>query len=167
MLYSGRNEHRGEGQRRVVNTFDIVVVAVVGGLTFLGLWKGMVKQLVALAGVVAGYMIAMRFYGPASRFLTSFHPGTAKVICFVAIFVACILCAHILGWAAGKLFGISGLGFLNRIGRIRKGLCHRLPCSNCIHRLSSGEQQSFQGLINHQIYSAGCGNNEEHHPRRC
>jgi membrane protein required for colicin V production len=116
MLYSGRNEHRGEGQRRVVNTFDIVVVAVVGGLTFLGLWKGMVKQLVALAGVVAGYMIAMRFYGPASRFLTSFHPGTAKVICFVAIFVACILCAHILGWAAGKLFGISGLGFLNRIG---------------------------------------------------
>ncbi len=99
-----------------MNTFDIAVVVVVGGLTLLGLFKGMVKQLVALAGVVAGYMIAMRFYEPASRFFTSFSPGTAKVISFIAIFVACILCAHIIGWVAGKLFGISGLGFLNRIG---------------------------------------------------
>ena len=99
-----------------MNTFDIVVVAVVGGLTVLGLWKGLVKQLVALAGVVAGYMIAMRFYGPVSGFLTSFRPGTAKVISFVIIFVACILCAHLLGYAAGKLLGISGLGFLNRVG---------------------------------------------------
>jgi membrane protein required for colicin V production len=99
-----------------MNTFDIAVVVAVGGLTLLGLFKGMVKQLVALAGVVAGYMAAMRFCEPASRFLTSFRPGTAKVISFVAIFFACIFCAHIIAWAVGKLFGISGLGFLNRIG---------------------------------------------------
>ena len=99
-----------------MNTFDIAVVVVVGALTLLGLLKGMVKQLVALAGVVAGYMVAMRFYEPASRFFTSFHPGTAKVISFIAIFVASIICAHIIGGVVGKLFGISGLGFLNRIG---------------------------------------------------
>ena len=99
-----------------MSTFDIAVVVVVGGLTLLGLFKGMVKQLVALAGVVAGYMMAMRFYEATSRFFTSLSPGTAKVISFIAIFVACILCAHIIGWMVGKLFGISGLGFLNRIG---------------------------------------------------
>jgi membrane protein required for colicin V production len=110
------NKRLDEDRRRVMNTFDIVVVVVVGGLTLLGLFKGMVKQLVALAGVVAGYMVAMRFYEPASRFFTSFHPGTAKVISFIAIFVACIICAHIIGGVVGKLFGISGLGFFNRIG---------------------------------------------------
>ena len=99
-----------------MNTFDIAVVVVVGGLTVLGLFKGMVKQLVALAGVVAGYMMAMRFYEPASQFFTSFRPGTAKVISFIAIFAVCIVCAHIIGEVVGKLFGISGLGFLNRIG---------------------------------------------------
>jgi membrane protein required for colicin V production len=99
-----------------MNTFDIAVVLVVGGLTVLGFFKGMVKQLVALAGVVAGYMMAMRFYEPASHFFTSFRPGTAKVISFIAIFAVCIVCAHIIGELVGKLFGISGLGLLNRIG---------------------------------------------------
>jgi membrane protein required for colicin V production len=96
--------------------FDIIVIAVVGVLTFLGLWKGMVRQLFSLAGVIAGYLLAMRFYEPASRYLTSFHPGTAKVISFVAIFIACIIVAHILGWIVGKVFELPGLGLLNRIG---------------------------------------------------
>ena len=99
-----------------MNTFDIGVVLVIGGLTLLGLFKGMVKQIIGLAGVVAGYILAMRFYEPMSRFFTSFRPGTAKAISFIAIFVACILCAHIIVWAVGKLFGVLGLGFLNRIG---------------------------------------------------
>jgi membrane protein required for colicin V production len=99
-----------------MNTFDIAVVVVVGGLTVLGFFKGLVKQLVALAGVVAGYMMAMRFYEPASHYLTSFRPGTARVISFIAIFAVCIFCAYIIGELVGKLFGISGLGFLNRIG---------------------------------------------------
>ena len=96
--------------------FDIIVLAVIGILTIIGLWKGIVKQLFGLLGVIAGYMLAMRFYQPCSKFLTSFHPGTAKAISFTAIFLACILVAHLLGWAAGRLFAISELGFLNRIG---------------------------------------------------
>ena len=96
--------------------FDIIVIAVIGILTIIGLWKGMVRQLFGFAGLVAGYMLAMRFYQPCSKYLTSFHPGTAKAISFIAIFLACILVAHIIGWVVGRFFAISGLGFLNRIG---------------------------------------------------
>jgi len=96
--------------------FDIIVVAVIGVLTIIGLWKGMVKQISGLVGVIAGYVLAMRFYQPCSKFLTSIHPGGAKVISFIAIFLACILVAHLIGWGIGKLFTISKLGFLNRIG---------------------------------------------------
>jgi uncharacterized membrane protein required for colicin V production len=39
--------------------FDIIVFAVVGILTIIGLWKGFVRQLFGLLGVVAGYMLAM------------------------------------------------------------------------------------------------------------
>jgi membrane protein required for colicin V production len=97
--------------------FDIIVLAVVGVLTLLGLWKGLVRQVVGLAGVAAGYVTAMKFYGPlAAKFLTGFRPATGKVISFLAIFIACIVAASIVGWIAGKLMGAAGLGILNRVG---------------------------------------------------
>ena len=96
--------------------FDIIVLAVIGIFTIIGLFNGMVKQLFGLAGVVAGYMLAMRYYELCSKYLTSFHPGTAKAISFIAIFLACIVVAHIIGWVVGRFFTISGLGFFNRIG---------------------------------------------------
>lgn len=96
--------------------FDIIVLAVIGILTLIGLFHGMVKQLFGLAGIVAGYILAMRYYELCSKYLTSLHPGTAKALRFIAIFLACVIVAHIIGWAVGRFFTISGLGFLNRIG---------------------------------------------------
>lgn len=96
--------------------FDIIVLVAIAALTIAGLFNGMVKQLFGLAGIVAGYMLAMKFYQPCSKFLTSFPPGTARAISFIAIFISCILFAHIIGWLVGRFFDISGLGFLNRIG---------------------------------------------------
>ena len=96
--------------------FDIIVLAVIGILTLIGLFHGMVKQLFGLAGIVAGYILAMRYYELCSKYLTNLHPGTAKALSFIAIFLACVIVAHIIGWAVGRFFTISGLGFLNRIG---------------------------------------------------
>ncbi len=97
--------------------FDIVVLVVVAVLTLLGLWKGLVRQIVGLAGVAAGYVIATKFYGPlAAKFLTGFRPATGRVISFLAIFIACIIAASIIGWIAEKLMNTAGLGILNRIG---------------------------------------------------
>jgi membrane protein required for colicin V production len=96
--------------------FDIIVLAIIGILTIAGLFSGMVKQLFGLVGVIGGYVLAMRYYQLCAKYLTTFHPGTARVISFVVIFLACIVLAHIIGWLIGRLFTISGLGFLNRIG---------------------------------------------------
>jgi len=99
-----------------MSMFDIIVIAIIGILTIIGLWKGMVKQLFGLLGVIAGCILAMKFYQPCSKFLTSFNPGTAKTVSFIVIFLVCILVAHLIGWAVGRFFVISKLGFLNRIG---------------------------------------------------
>jgi membrane protein required for colicin V production len=97
--------------------FDIVVLVVVVVLTLLGLWKGLVRQIVGLAGVAAGYVIATKFYGPlAAKFLTGFRPATGRVISFLTIFIACIIAASIIGWIAEKLMNTADLGILNRIG---------------------------------------------------
>ena len=74
------------------------------------------RQIVGLVGVVAGYVIAMRFAGPlADNFLASFLPVTRQVIAFLAVFFACVLAASILGWILGKVMTGAGLGILNRI----------------------------------------------------
>jgi membrane protein required for colicin V production len=96
--------------------FDIIVLAVIGILTIAGLLSGMVKQLFGLAGVIGGYMLAMKYYQFCSKYLMSFHPGTARALSFIAIFLACIILAHIIGWLVGKFVTTTGLGFLNRIG---------------------------------------------------
>jgi len=96
--------------------FDIIVLAVVGVLMLLGLWKGLVRQIIGLAGVAAGYAIAIKFYGPlAAKFLTGFRLAMGHVISFLAIFIACIIAASIIGWIAEKLMNTAGLGILNRI----------------------------------------------------
>jgi len=99
-----------------MSVFDIIVIAVIGILTIIGFWKGMVKQAFGLLGVIAGCILATRFYQPCSKFLTSTNPGTAKVISFIAIFFACVLVVNLIGWGIGRLFTVSKLGFLNRIG---------------------------------------------------
>ncbi|MHB8131931.1 MAG: CvpA family protein [Mobilitalea sp.] len=98
-----------------MSLFDIIVIAVIGILTIIGFYNGMVRQLFGLAGFVAGYMLATRYYQTCSKFLTSFHPVTARAISFITIFLACIVVAHIIAWAIEKLFTHSEFGFLNRI----------------------------------------------------
>ena len=149
--------------------FDIIVLAVIGILTIIGLWKGVVKQFFGLLGVVAGYLLAMRFYQPCSKFLTSIYPGTAKVISFIAIFLASILVAHLIGWGVGRLLAISKLGFINRIGGGLLGFLervpHRLGYGDSNNRLSSRRYQPFQKILNHQIYFAHYGRIEESRTR--
>jgi membrane protein required for colicin V production len=95
---------------------DIIILAIIVILTIIGWWKGMVKQFFGLAGIIAGYILAVKFYQPCAKFLTGFHPGTARIISFIAIFLACILVAHLMGWAVGRFTNGPKLGLLNRIG---------------------------------------------------
>jgi membrane protein required for colicin V production len=96
--------------------FDIVVLAVIGILTIIGFWKGTVRQLFGLLGVVSGYVLALRYYQLCSKFLTHFHPGIAKAISFIAICLVCIIVAHLIAWAVERFINISKLGFFNRVG---------------------------------------------------
>jgi membrane protein required for colicin V production len=97
--------------------FDIVVLAVVGLSILRGIWKGLIRQVVGLVGVAAGYIMAMHFHATlAGRFLKGFSPVTGHIIAFLGIFIACIMAASIVGWMIGRAMNIVGLGILNRIG---------------------------------------------------
>lgn len=97
--------------------FDIVVLVVVGLSILRGSWKGLGRQIVGLAGVAAGYVAAMHFYGSfTATFLRGFSPAVGHIIAFLVIFIACMIAASIIGWLVGKLMNVTGIGALNRIG---------------------------------------------------
>jgi membrane protein required for colicin V production len=97
--------------------FDIMIIAIFSISILLGLWKGLIRQIVGFVGVVAGYMVAVHFYAPfTTRFLRGFSPAIGHIIAFLAIFVACIMVASLVGWLIGKVVNLTGLGILDRIG---------------------------------------------------
>ncbi len=76
----------------------------------------MIRQVVTLAGVVAGYIISLKLYVSVANIMPkSMESGTAKMISFVLIFIVCIISASILGAIAGKIFKIAGLSWANRL----------------------------------------------------
>ena len=96
--------------------FDIIVIAILLILTIIGWWKGLVKQFFGLLGVIAGYVLALKFSLAGAKLLSGFHPTTARIISFIAIFLGCMLTAHLIGWLVGRLTSGPKLGFLNRVG---------------------------------------------------
>jgi membrane protein required for colicin V production len=77
----------------------------------------MIRQVVTLAGVVAGYIISLKLYDSVAHAMPkSMEPGTAKAISFVLIFIVCILSASILAAIGSKIFKIAGLSWANRLG---------------------------------------------------
>ncbi|MDR2018000.1 MAG: CvpA family protein [Syntrophobacterales bacterium] len=96
--------------------FDIIVLATFGILTIIGWWKGLVKQLFGLAGMIGGFMLAMKYYQPTSKFLANIHSGPAKTISFVAIFLTCVIVAILMGRVMGKFVSDANLGFIDRTG---------------------------------------------------
>ncbi len=98
-----------------MNPLDIVVLTIIGSFVALGLWKGLIKQLFSLAGIIIGYIAAISFYEQISTFFTSLDKDIASIVSFIAIFVSCILLSSLVGLFVGKLIKIADLSWLNRV----------------------------------------------------
>ncbi len=99
-----------------LNGFDIFVLAIIGLGVGMGLWKGLVKQIFYLGGIIAGYIAAMKFYLPVSAAFSHTGSNMAKTVSFFGIFILCILLFSFAGYLLGRILKIGGLSWLNRLG---------------------------------------------------
>ncbi len=117
-----RKSEAAGGGKETLNAFDIVILTILGITAGIGLWKGLVRQVLTLVGVIAGYILAINLYRPVSGLFTGIDPDVAKIISFIGIFALCIILASIVSWLIGRFLQITGLGFLNRIAGAALGL---------------------------------------------
>lgn len=100
-----------------MTVLDIILIAVLVWAVYSGAKKGFFVQLGGIVGIVLGIWLAFRFSGSVGEWL-GIEGGIAWYVGFALIVLACILAIGILGWLAGKVFHLVGLGFLNRLGGV-------------------------------------------------
>ena len=84
----------------------------------LGIKRGLVKQIVALAVVVLGIHLSLRFSDPLQAYLAQmvkWEPFWTKAVSFTVIFLAVALLLSLLGKLVEKVIKIAMLGWLNRL----------------------------------------------------
>lgn len=100
-----------------MNSFDIFAIIITGFCLIRGIFRGLVKELASIVGVMAGYYAAYSYYPAVTRFLSQWIPSTdySRLIGFLLLFGGVFLVISILGVIIKYLMNVSHLGWTDRI----------------------------------------------------
>jgi membrane protein required for colicin V production len=100
-----------------MNILDIIIIAAVIFFLIRGIFRGIVREIGSLAGVVLGIWLANAYHPQVVVFLKGFIPPGKylPVIAFAMIFLVVLVLCNLLGWLFKKLFQKIFLGWVDRI----------------------------------------------------
>ncbi len=105
--------------RAVLNTLDIIVLALVFALGLKGFLHGLIKEIAGIAAIVGGIFLASRFssgFGEFFAHLFNLQSETAAtVVAFIALFAAIWLVVTFVAAMAAKAVDLSGMGIADRL----------------------------------------------------
>ena len=106
-----------------MNWLDIVIVVIVAVAIFLGLRIGIIKAVLSLAGLIAGIILAGRYYVPLSEQLPFIPQASiAKIAAFAIILIGVMVIASILATLLKWTASVMMLGWVNHLGGAIFGL---------------------------------------------
>jgi membrane protein required for colicin V production len=99
-----------------VTWLDYAVVGVLALSTAWGVWRGLVREVISLAGWVLAFIAAHFFAEPLADALARWmsNPDLRVIVAFVAIFVVTLTLATLAAIALSKALKASGLRGLDR-----------------------------------------------------
>lgn len=97
--------------------FDYVVIGIVAVSLLMGLWRGVVGELIALAAWVMAFLAAVEFGGYVAQklFRSIADPGLQAVAGFAAVFFGILVLMALVRMAAGGLIRVLGLSVSDRL----------------------------------------------------
>ncbi|MCK5111812.1 MAG: CvpA family protein [Arcobacteraceae bacterium] len=102
-----------------INIFDVIVLSLVTLLGLKGLFRGFIKEVFALFGIVGGVFVASRLSSEVGEIVDKvFHfdnNNTLVLVGFVVAIAAFWILAYVIGMALSKVFSLSGLGIFDRL----------------------------------------------------
>jgi membrane protein required for colicin V production len=90
---------------------DVVILALIALSAILSLFRGFVREAVALATWLVALMVSMAFYEDLATILSQWisTPSAQKVTAFAVLFVCVLLLGAIVNYLAGRLVDKTGL----------------------------------------------------------
>ncbi len=101
-----------------VSLLDLISIALILFLGIKGIFRGFIKEVFGLVGIIGGIYVASRYAQAAGEFidhnfLNLQNKGSLYLIGFIAVLIAFWLFAVMIGFLLGKLVHSSGLGPVN------------------------------------------------------
>ncbi|MGO9566730.1 MAG: CvpA family protein [Desulfomonilaceae bacterium] len=100
------------------NAIDLFVMGTLLVTLILGIWKGFVRSLTALASLVAGVGLAIKYYPTAQAYLSkisSLDPQVSMVLAMIVIFIAVQVVFVVIRRILEALIDLTRLTWLDRI----------------------------------------------------
>lgn len=96
---------------------DIVIIALIALSAVLSLFRGFVKEALALATWLVALWVAMTFYDPLSQWLGNWITlvSARKITAFAALFIAVLLLGTVVNYLASKLVTSTGLSGTDKL----------------------------------------------------
>lgn len=96
--------------------FDYGVLSVFGLSLLLGVLRGLMREMISLAGWVGAFVLATAFSGiVAVQLPHSLGPLLSGVLAFLLIFVGVLVASGLVGLVVSLLVRAAGMGFLDRL----------------------------------------------------
>ena len=96
---------------------DWILLAVLGLSFLLGIWRGLVHEVLSLAGWVVAFFVSQMYAPQAAAWLPM--EGSSQMLRyaagFVTVFVAVLVATVFLSWLIRKMVSAVGLGPLDRL----------------------------------------------------
>ena len=101
---------------QTLSAVDWILLAVLGLSLLLGVWRGLVQEVLSLVGWVAAFYVSQMYAPLAAAWLPM--EGSSQMLRyaagFVVVFVAVLVATALVGWTIKKLLSAVGLGLLDR-----------------------------------------------------
>jgi membrane protein required for colicin V production len=109
-----------------VNWIDLLSLAILALFFISGLIKGLIREVMTLAGVILSFFAALHLAGLAAPWIEKWvvlPPKLSLFAGFLLVFVALLVVFHILGYVIYRVVRATPLTFLDRLAGGVFGLC--------------------------------------------
>lgn len=102
-----------------MNILDIILLVLLFLFAWLGFWRGLVKSLSGIIGLVVGVFLAGIFYTDVVTWLDKYLPLSEKVLNVIVFLLILIIAGRLIDFLLVKIFAfISHLPFIKTINRL-------------------------------------------------
>ena len=111
-----------------MNPFDILIIVILGYSLVRGLFRGLVKEVSSIIGVLGGFYAAYTYYKHLGSLLSRVIHDISylNILSFLLIFCGVLILISVLGVIIKYLLNIAFLGWVDRIGGVIFGVAKGL-----------------------------------------